>query len=157
MQNSRTLSPPRRRAAFAALALSLAALPAASAQVAGDAKPAYRDYKGVTIGLTADEARAKLGAPTDKGDAQDFYVVSDKQTVQVYYGADKKVSAVVVTYLNAGADAPTPRNILGSDVETKPDGSCHKVERYPKAGYWLSNSRTAGSEPMVVVTMSKLR
>lgn len=156
MQYVRRPTLPRIFAASAALALCLAALPLAAQN---DAKqPAYRDYKGVTIGLTAAEARAKLGSPTEAGDVQDFYSVSDKQTVQVFYGADKKVSAVVVTYLDAkAADAPSPKSILGIDVELKPDGSCHKVERYPKAGYWLSYSRTAGDSPLVVVTLSKIQ
>lgn len=154
MQHVRQTSAPRLRAAL--VALCLAALPAV-AQNEDDKQPAYRDYKGVTIGMSADEARAKLGAPTDKGDTQDFYNVSGKQTVQVYYGADKKVSALVVTYLDAGANTPAPKNIFGSDAEAKPDGSVHRMERYPKAGFWLSYSRTAGDAPLVVVTLSKIQ
>ena len=45
--------------------------------------PLYRDYKGVSIGMTAEEARARLGKPMTKGDDQDFYVISEKETVQV--------------------------------------------------------------------------
>jgi hypothetical protein len=156
MQHVRQPSLPRIFATLAALALCLAALPAAAQN--GEAKqPAYRDYKGVAIGMTAEEARAKLGAPTEAGDTQDFYNVSDKQTVQVYYGADKKVSAVVVTYLDAGPTAPAPKSIFGSDIEAKPDGSIYKMERYPKAGYWLSYSRTAGDSPLVIVALSKIQ
>ena len=146
----------RALAALFAFALCLVALPAAAQN--DEAKPSYRDYKGVTIGMTAIEARAKLGSPTDKSDAQDFYNVSDKQTVQVYYGADKKVSAVVVTYMDAAAaGAPAPKSIFGSDVEAKPDGSAYRMERYPKAGYWLSYSRTAGDSPLVIITLSKIQ
>ncbi|HEY9284687.1 MAG TPA: hypothetical protein VIP46_14620 [Pyrinomonadaceae bacterium] len=153
MQYVRQPSSPR---IFAALvALCLAAVPLAAQN--DEDTPAYRDYKGVTIGMSADEARAKLGAPTDKSDAQDFYNVSGKQTVQVYYGADKKVSAVVVTYLDARGDVPAPKNIFGTDAEAKPDGSVHRMERYPKAGFWLSYSRTAGDAPLVVVTLSKIK
>ena len=154
MQHVRQTSSPR---IFAALvALCLAAVPLAAQN--DDAKqPAYRDYKGVTLGMSADEARAKLGAPTDKGDTQDFYNLSEKQTVQVYYGADKKVSAVVVTYLDAAGDVPALKSIFGSDVAAKPDGSVHRMERYPKAGCWLSYSRTAGDAPLVVITLSKIQ
>ena len=153
MQYVRQPSAPRIFAALVALCL---AAHAAAAQN-DEAKPAYRDYKGVTIGMPADEARAKLGAPTDKSDTQDFYNVSEKQTVQLYYGADKKVSAVVVTYLDAGAGAPALKSIFGTDAEAKPDGSVHRMERYPKAGVWLSYSRTAGDSPLVVVTLSKIQ
>lgn len=153
MQHDRHPSAPRLFAALVALCL---AAHAAAAQTE-EAAPAYRDYKGVAIGMSAAEARAKLGSPTEKGDAQDFYNVSDKQTVQVYYGADKKVSAVVVTYLDARGEVPAPRSIFGSDAEAKPDGSLHRMERYPKAGFWLSYSRTAGDTPLVVVTLSKIQ
>ena len=153
MQYVRQPSAPRLFAALVALCLAAHAVAAQN----DEAKPAYRDYKGVTIGMSADEARAKLGAPTDKGDTQDFYNLSDKQTVQVYYGADKKVAALVVTYLNAAADAPACKAIFGSDAEAKPDGSVHRMERYPKAGCWLSYSRTAGDSPLVVITLSKIQ
>jgi len=149
------VSQPSLPRVFAALALCLAALPAAAQN--DEAKPAYSDYKGVTVGMTAEAARAKLGDPTDKGDTQDFYSVNDKQTVQVYYGPDKKVSAVVVTYLNGGASAPNPKSIFGSDVEAKPDGSAHRLERYPKAGFWVSYSRTAGDSPLIIITLSKIQ
>jgi outer membrane protein assembly factor BamE (lipoprotein component of BamABCDE complex) len=156
MQYVRQFFSPQAFAAAACLALCLAA-PTAAAQNGDDNMPAYRDYKGVHIGMAAEEARAKLGNPTDKGDAQDFYNVSDKQTVQVYYGADKKVTAVVVTYLDAAAGAPALKSIFGTDAEAKPDGSVHRMERYPKAGFWLSYSRTAGNSPLVVVTLSKIQ
>lgn len=145
----------RMYAVLAAVALFLAAFPVIAQNE--EPKPAYRDYKGVIIGMTADEARAKLGAPTDKGDTQDFYQVSDKQAVQVYYGPDKKVSALAVTYLDGAPDAPAPKSIFGRDVEAKADGSMHKMERYPKAGFWLSYSRTAGNSPLVVITLSKIQ
>lgn len=158
MQHVRPPSSPRALIAAAALALCALCLVAPPAAAQNDeAKPAYTDYKGVTLGMTADAARAKLGSPTEKSDAQDFYNVSGKQTVQLYYGADKKVSAVVVTYLDAGPAAPAPKSIFGSDVEAKPDGSVHRMERYPKAGYWLSYSRTAGDSPLVVITLSKIK
>ena len=128
----------------------------AKSEPADDGGPAFQEYKGVRIGMTADEARKKLGSPTDKGDAQDFYLVSEKESVQVMYDAAHKVSALALIYMNAGANAPTARAVLGSDLEAKPDGSLYKLVRYPKAGYWVSYSRTAGDAPIVSVTMQKL-
>ncbi|HEY0100679.1 MAG TPA: hypothetical protein VGB76_17160 [Pyrinomonadaceae bacterium] len=123
---------------------------------AADEVPAFQEYKGVRIGMTADEARKKLGSPTDKGDAQDFYLVSPKENVQVMYDASKKVSAIALIYMNAGANAPTAKAVMGTDLEAKPDGSLYKLVRYPKAGYWVSYSRTAGNSPIVSVTMQKI-
>jgi hypothetical protein len=118
--------------------------------------PVYADFKGVHIGMTADEARQKLGAPQEKGDEQDFYSFNDKNTAQVYYDKSKKVYAVSVAYIGTDG-APAPKAIVGSEVETKPDGSMYKMVRYPKAGYWVSYSRTPGSDPLVTVTMQKLQ
>ncbi|HEV2880817.1 MAG TPA: hypothetical protein VGX24_05865 [Pyrinomonadaceae bacterium] len=128
---------------------------AAKAQAA-DEQPPFQEYKGVRIGMTADEARKKLGSPTDKGDTQDFYLVSDKETVQVMYDGEKKVSAIALIYMNAGDKAPTPKAVTGGEIEARPDGSLYKLVRYPKAGYWVSYSRTAGASPIVSVTMQKI-
>jgi hypothetical protein len=145
----------RASAATAARPAPVAAAPAAKADPADEA-PAFQEFKGVRIGMTADEARQKLGSPTDKGDTQDFYLVSEKESMQVMYDGAKKVSALALIYMNAGASVPTPKAVLGSDIEAKPDGSLYKLVRYPKAGYWVSYSRTAGDAPIVSVTMQKI-
>lgn len=145
---------PRLSLLAAVFALCLA--PAAFAQDEEAKDPVFREFKGVQIGMTATDARAKLGTPTDKSDANDFYAVGDKQVVQVFYDAGKKVSAIAVSFIDSPADAPTPKSVFGSDVEAKADGSCYKMVRYPKAGYWLSYSRTAGNQPMIIVTMQKI-
>ena len=54
--------------------------PAGAGQGNGDeAAPAFSDFKGVRIGMTADEARKKLGNPRDKGADQDFYIFNENQ------------------------------------------------------------------------------
>lgn len=128
-----------------------------TAQAAQDADaPAFQEYKGVRIGMSAVEARKKLGSPTDKSDTQDFYLISEKESVQVMYDREKKVSALALIYMNAGANAPTAKAVMGDDIEARPDGSLYKLVRYPKAGYWVSYSRTAGNSPIVSVTMQKI-
>jgi hypothetical protein len=118
-------------------------------------EPRYHEYKGVRIGMTADEARKKLGEPADKGDKQDFYVFSDNETAQVFYDAEKKVYAVSVIYMGGVTNAPTAKSVLGTDLEAKPDGSMHRKVDYPKAGFWVAYSRTAGDQPLVTVTMQR--
>lgn len=118
-------------------------------------KPLYVEYKGVQIGMSADDVRKKLGVPKEKGDAQDFYMFSEKETAQVFY--DKgKVMAVSVNYLG-DKDAPVPKVIFGADVEAKPDGGIYKLIRYPGAGYFVSYNRTGGDDPLVTVTMQKIQ
>jgi hypothetical protein len=132
--------------------------PAAAAAAGADDKdaPPYHEYKGIRIGMTADDARTRLGAPADKSDKQDFYTFSDgKEMAQVFYDTEKKVYAVSVIYMGAGAGVPAAKTVLGAEPEAKPDGSVHRRVDYPKAGFWVSYSRTPGDSPMTTVTMQK--
>ncbi len=119
-------------------------------------EPLFSDFKGVRIGMTTDEARKKLGNPRDKGDEQDFYVFNDNQAVQVYYDKAKTVSAISIDFMSGATDIPVPRDVIGGEADTRPDGSAYKMVRYPKAGYWVSYSKTAGSSPTITITMQKI-
>jgi hypothetical protein len=154
----RTLSP----VLFAMLVCALALVSfnvRAQTRPAGDKdkveEPPFHEYKGVSIGMTADEARKKLGSPTDKGDKQDFYAFNDNESCQVYYDETKKVFAVSVTYL--GGDIPVPKAVLGTEADQKTDGSLYKLVRFPKAGYWVSYTRTSGDSPMTIIAMQKIQ
>lgn len=136
----------------AMLCLFAAAVAARQGEAARE--PVFHDFKGVRLGMTPQEARQKLGEPTEKGDTLDLYSSDEKQTVQIFYEGDK-VAAIAVIYMKPGTDTLTPKQVLGSDIETKPDGSMYKMVRYPKAGYWVSYSRTGGDSPLVTVTMRK--
>ena len=150
------------RAALVGICLSLAAM-SVTAQTTrktaagGEEDPLFLEYRGIQIGWLADEVRKKLGVPRDKSDEQDLYVFDDKEMCQVIYDkTTRKVTAISVDFMN-GANSPiTPQQVFGSDVESKPDGSKYKLVRYPKAGYWVSYSRTAGNTPMITITMTKI-
>ena len=118
-------------------------------------QPLYTDYKGVRLGMTAQEARAKLGEPTLKSDEQDYFVFSDKETAQIGYDVTHKVTAISVDYLS-GVGAPDARAVVGSDPELMRDGSLYKVVRYENQGFWVSYSRTAGPVIIVTVTIQKM-
>lgn len=123
----------------------------------GDDQPIFQEYRGVQLGWLADDVRKKLGSPADKGDEQDFYVFSEKETCQILYDkATRKVTAISIDFLNGASGVLTPQQVFGSDIEAKPDGSKYKLVRYPKAGYWLSYSRTAGDTPIITVTIQKI-
>lgn len=143
------------------LVLSAAALAQTTrraAAAAPDESPIFQEYRGVQIGWLADDVRKKLGNPADKGDEQDFFVFGEKETAQILYDkATHKVTAISVDFMNGASDVITPQQVFGADFETKPDGSKHKLVRYPKAGYWVSYSRTAGDTPIVTVTMQKMQ
>jgi hypothetical protein len=132
--------------------------PAAAAPAPADHaqnEPPFHEYKGVRIGMAAEEARKLLGNPTDKDDKQEVFAVSDQESCQVYYDATKKVSAVSITYFSSKA-VPAPKSVLGEEPEAKPDGSFTKLIRFPKAGYWVSYTRTSGESPMTIIAMQRI-
>lgn len=118
---------------------------------------AFKDYRGVQLGMTADEARKKLGSPKDKSDAQDFFIFNDNETAQIVYDDTHKVVTISVDYLTVGAAVPTAKQVFGAEVEAKADGSVYKLVRFPKAGYWLSFNRTGGNAPLTTVTLQKIQ
>ena len=119
-------------------------------------QPPYSEYKGVILGMAADEARLKLGVPKDKSDAQDYFEFSANESAQVYYDDAHKVTAITVTYTGKLDAAPTAKAVFGEDVEAKPDGGIFKMVRYPKAGFWISYNKTGGDDPLVMIAMQKM-
>ena len=134
------------------------ALPANNAGVtpAPDIKLAGFSYKGVTIGMLADDIRKKLGDPKDKTDQQDLFVFSDEESAQFIYGPDKKVTAIMLTFSGKMSGAPTPKDVFGEEVAPKPDGGIFKMVRYPKAGYWISYNKIIGDDSIISIAMQKL-
>lgn len=116
-------------------------------------EPVYKDYKGVTLGMTADEARRKLDAPDTKEKKQDVIQVDDNEMVSLYYDKDAKVRVISVIY--TGRNAPTDMAVLGETVAPDANGRIHKRKVYPQAGYRIAYSRSAGDSPTVTVTMQK--
>jgi hypothetical protein len=143
-------------ALLAAVSTTVANGQHASGKKAAD-KPVFIEYKGVRIGMGADEVRQKLGQPTDKGDVQDFFQFSETESCQVYYDKVRKVMAVSVNYMGDASGAPLPKVVLGTDLEAKSDGAMYKMIRYPGSGYWVSYNRTGGDDPLVTVTMQKIQ
>jgi hypothetical protein len=123
----------------------------------GAEEPIFHEYRGVQIGWLADDVRKKLGNPADKNEEQDFYVFNDKETAQFFYEkATHKVTAISIDFANGANGVLTPQQVFGADFEAKPDGSKYKVIRYPKVGFWVSYSRTAGDTPLITVTIQKM-
>ncbi len=151
----------RRTLSLSLLALALVAAAALTAAAQDDDKkdeqPSFREYKGIKLGMPADAVRKLLGKPADKGDTQDLFTFGDHETAQFYYDAAHNVSAISVSYFGDVSKAPAAKVVLGADAEAKPDGSLYKMIRYPKAGYWVSYSRTAGDSPMVIVAVQKIQ
>jgi hypothetical protein len=117
-------------------------------------QPLYSEYKGVRLGMTAEEARAKLGTPAIKSNDQDYYVFSDNETAQIGYDAGHKVVTISVDYLR-GLGAPDYKAIVGEELGQSPSGSLYRMVRYESLGFWVSYNRTNGPMPMVTITIQK--
>ncbi len=118
-------------------------------------QPLYREYKGVSLGMGIDEVRQKLGRAEEKDKTQDFFVFSERERARVYYDDKQKVRALIVTYIGKSSNAPASADVLGAEVSANQDGSAYKLAQYPEAGYWVAYSRTAGDEPLTIITMQK--
>jgi hypothetical protein len=130
----------------------------AAAAAGGDEETAlFKDYRGVQLGMSADEVRKKLGDPKDKSEEQDFFVFNESETAQIVYDKEHKVITISADYMTSGATVPTAKQVFGSDVEAKTDGAVYKMIRFTKAGYWLSYNRTGGASPLTTVTLQKIQ
>lgn len=119
-------------------------------------KVIFSAYKGISIGMKSDDVRSKLGNPKDKSDAMDLYLFSESESAQFYYGADRSVTAIMITFSGDLKSALTPMSVFGEDVPPKDDGGIFKMVRYPKAGFWISYNRTGGSDAVISIAMQKI-
>lgn len=127
------------------------------AVVAKGQQPVYNQYRGVRLGMTAAEARAKLGEPVLKTDEQDYYVLSPNESTQIVYDASQKVVTISTDYVN-GVGAPDYKTVLGEGaLLERPDGSLFKMVQYRSAGMWVSYNKSAATAPMVTVTIQVMK
>lgn len=136
-----------------ALVKGQTAAPSVRAQV----KPAiYREYRGIRLGMTAAEARAKLGEPVLKSDEQDYYVFSSNETTQIGYDVAKKVMMISTDY-SAGVGAPDYKSVVGEGLLQRPDGSVFRMVMYESERFWVSYNRSAATVPVVTITIGIIR
>lgn len=118
-------------------------------------QPLYTEYRGVRLGMNAEEARAKLGTAALKANDQDFYVFSENESVQIVYDAAHKVAIISVDYLG-GIGAPDYKAVVGRELEKTVRGNLYRLVRYESLGFWVSYNRTTETVPCVTVTIQKI-
>lgn len=119
-------------------------------------QPAFSDYKGVRLGMSAEEVHGKLGKPELAADDQDYYIISQTETAQIVYDAAHKVRTISFDFLE-GTGAPDYKTVVGPDVQSKPDGSLYKLVTYESLGFWVSYNRSVGTVPMVTITIQRIK
>ena len=130
------------------------ARPATTAAAVGQ-QPLYSDYRGVRLGMTPQEVRAKLGDPVLKDEELDYFVFADNVTAQIAYDATHKAKAISIDY-PGGVGAPDYKAVIGNELDTRPDGSMFKMVRYESLGFWVSYNRTAGPTVIVSITIQRI-
>jgi hypothetical protein len=118
-------------------------------------QPIYKEYRGVRLGMTAAEARAKLGEPTMKSDEQDFYIVSPSETAQIVYTAQKVVT-ISIDYTGE-VGAPDYKSVVGDSLQQRADGSLFKMVLYDSEHLWVSYNKSATVVPVVTITIGTQR
>ena len=118
-------------------------------------QPLYREYRGVRLGMTAEEARAKLGVPAMKSDEQDFYIFSANETAQLVY-VEQKVMTISTDYMG-GVGAPDYKSVVGEGLLEKPDGSLFRMVVYDSEHCWVSYNKSASVTPVVTITIGTLK
>ena len=116
----------------------------------------FKSYRGVAIGMSAEQARQKLGTPKERSNSGDYYVISQGESVQLIFEKDLTIKSLTVNYTGDLKGAPSPKDVFGVDVKKEPDGSITKMVSFPKDGYWASFVRTGGKDAMIIVTLQKL-
>ncbi|MFL6375744.1 MAG: hypothetical protein ACJ73D_13835 [Pyrinomonadaceae bacterium] len=119
-------------------------------------KSLFSEYRGVKIGMTATDVRAKLGKAKEQTDAQDQFIFNDNESALVYYDGTHAVNAIMITFQGDVKNAPSAKDVFGEDVAPNGEGMVFKMEKYPKAGYWISYTRTSGSDQMVNIALQKM-
>jgi hypothetical protein len=118
-------------------------------------QPLYSEYRGVRLGMSAEDVRTKLGPALLKADDGDFYSFSEKETAQIAYDAEHKVKTISIDFLDA-VGAPEPQAVVGAGEMESRNGSAYKLVRYPGLGFWVSYNRTAPPIHIVTITIQKM-
>lgn len=120
--------------------------------------PLFQDYKGVKIGMTADEVRQKLGKAQSEDKDGFLYVFDNDETAQIMLDAAQKVRIVSIMYGGDNTKPPACEDIFGKGIaaEKQANGSLYKLIQYPNPGYWISYNRMSGEKPVTMVTIQKL-
>jgi hypothetical protein len=115
-------------------------------------QPIYREYRGVRLNMTIEEARAKLGAAQFRSDDLDYYIFSTSESAQIAYKANKVVTISVD--FTAGVGAPDYKTVVGTGLLLeRTDGSSYRMVEYDAEGFWVSYNKSAGTVPVITITL----
>jgi hypothetical protein len=118
-----------------------------------ETKSLYREYRGVRIGMTKQEVKAKLGEAKFTDDALDFYLISENETTQIAYDAAHKVKVISTDYVD-GVGAPDYLGVVGAELVKRPDGSLYQMVRYDKERFWVSYNKSPSGTVTITIQVA---
>ena len=121
--------------------------------------PAVTELRGISLGMTADEVKIKLGKPMSQDDSGMFFTFSDTESAQIRFDPDGKVRTIAMMYSKGDSDAPKFEDIFGPNVQmaANDDGHLYKMVRYPAAGIWIAYSKIGSDkDALTTVTMKRI-
>jgi len=123
---------------------------------AASADSLITEYRGIFIGATRDQVHEKLGKPKYEYPDEDNFELTENESARVFFDADKKVTAIVVTFAGKIESAPKPNNVVGEAIAPGADGAMYKMVRAQEKGFWVSYVKSGGDSPSVIITVQAL-
>ncbi|HZN10581.1 MAG TPA: hypothetical protein VFC61_02825 [Blastocatellia bacterium] len=125
--------------AVAALAAAVWLLPGAAAAFAQDPAPkVMREFRGVKLGMKADQVHAAAGKPESAAEGQEEYKLSEDDSMTVYFDEKKEVRAIRAFFTNP-KNVPAWKEVVG-DVEVTQNENGSKSARrvLGEEKFWVS-------------------
>jgi hypothetical protein len=122
--------------------------------------PAISDLDGISIGMTADQVKEKLGKADSGDETGMYYSLNNGESMQLGLDSDGTIKMIAMIYSGKGTKAPEPSEVFGAENSVTPgsDGKIYKMVRYPSAGYWVAYSRlNLDAGPMTTITIQKIQ
>ena len=122
-------------------------------------EPAVKELRGISLGMTVDEVRSKLGKPLSQDDSGLYYSFSNSESAQIGLDSAGKVRTIATIYSGGDQNAPKFEDVFGPSVQVaaSDNGRLYKMVRYPSAGFWIAYSKIGSDKnELTTVTMKRI-
>jgi len=120
------------------------------------AQGVMKEYRGVRLGLSADEVHKLLGKPrVTSPDGAEDYVLNDENSVAIYYDANKTVNKIVLDFTGEKA-APDWKEVVGN-AKVEDAGSGIKLAKYSsdEEQFSVTMWQKVGATVRTIITINK--
>ncbi|HZS07637.1 MAG TPA: hypothetical protein VFD58_22570 [Blastocatellia bacterium] len=126
----------------------------APTQAAQPAPPVLHEYRGVRLGLTAEQVRGVMGKASRTGEGMDEFKLGDGDLITVYYDAKGAVRTIELYFTDA-ARAPAWTEVVGNaEIQSQPSGSKFARVVVSDENFWVTMYRSK-SGTVTTITISR--